>query len=64
MVELLAPIGDFEGLASAIKAGADAVYFGIKGLNMRTGSAKNFTIEDMDKVRMPFNVNLPVGLYH
>ena len=33
-------------LNAAVNAGADAVYFGIKGLNMRE-SATNFTIEDL-----------------
>jgi len=47
MTELLAPAGDFEGIASAIKAGANSIYFGIKGLNMRSASAKNFTIEEL-----------------
>ena len=50
MAELLSPVGDFEGLAAAIQGGCDAVYFGIKGLNMRSGSAKNFTLEDMGEV--------------
>jgi U32 family peptidase len=50
MVELLSPVGDFEGLASAIQGGCDSVYFGIKGLNMRSASAKNFTIDDMGEV--------------
>ena len=35
--ELLSPVGDWDTLASAIKAGADAVYFGIKGLSDGTG---------------------------
>lgn len=39
--EIMAPAGDFACLDAAIKAGADAVYFGIKGFNMRAG-AKNF----------------------
>ena len=50
MVELLSPVGDFEGLAAALQGGCDAVYFGIKGLNMRSGSAKNFALEDMGEV--------------
>ncbi len=48
--ELLAPAGDFSMLSAAVNAGADAVYFGIKGFNMRV-SAKNFTLEDLDKIR-------------
>jgi len=47
--ELLAPIGDFPNLHSAIKAGCDAVYLGLKEFNMRD-SAKNFSIKDLQKV--------------
>jgi len=36
-------------LATAINAGANAVYFGIKEFNMREG-AQNFTIKDLDKI--------------
>jgi U32 family peptidase len=50
MVELLSPVGDFETLHSAIKAGADAVYFGIKGINMRAGSARNFKEKELKEV--------------
>ncbi|MFT4310805.1 MAG: peptidase U32 family protein [Candidatus Woesearchaeota archaeon] len=50
MVELLAPVGNFEGLSAALKAGAHSIYFGIKGLNMRSASAKNFDIEDVPNV--------------
>ena len=47
--ELLAPAGDFSMLATAVKAGADAVYFGLKEFSMRD-NAKNFTIQDLDKI--------------
>lgn len=47
--ELLAPIQDYTSLAAAIQNGADAVFFGVKGFNMRAG-AKNFTIEDLPKI--------------
>ena len=50
MVELLVPVGNFETLQAAVKAGADAVYFGIKGINMRTGSARNFSKEELKEV--------------
>lgn len=46
----MAPVGCFESLAAAIKAGADSVYFGIEGLNMRSRSSANFTIEDMRQI--------------
>lgn len=49
MVELLAPAGDWESLSSAIKAGCDSVYFGVKGLNMRAGT-RNFELNELKKV--------------
>ncbi len=36
-------------LVTAIKAGADAIYFGLKEFSMRQ-SARNFTIKDLDKI--------------
>lgn len=45
--EIMAPVGSRESLAAAVKAGADAVYFGIEGLNMRSRSSANFTADDM-----------------
>ena len=48
--ELLAPVGDFRNLRAAVAAGADAVYFGIKGFNMRD-SARNFSLRNLKKVR-------------
>lgn len=47
--ELLAPIQDYISLTAAIEAGADAVYFGIRGFNMRAG-AKNFTAKDLKRI--------------
>jgi len=47
--ELLSPISNFEMLAAAIEAGADAVYFGLNELNMRI-TAKNFSLSDMKKI--------------
>jgi putative protease len=49
-IEIMAPVGSYESLASAIKAGANSVYFGIEQLNMRSRSANNFTIEDLKKI--------------
>ena len=46
----MAPVGCFESLAAAIQAGAGSVYFGIQGLNMRSGSANNFTIDDLKTI--------------
>ena len=47
--ELLAPAGDFPMLVTAVKAGADSVYFGLKEFSMRQ-NARNFTIKDLDKI--------------
>lgn len=47
--ELLAPIQDYTSLSAAIENGADAVYFGIEGFNMRS-TAKNFTVKDLPKI--------------
>ncbi len=47
--EILSPIQDFTSLSAAINAGADAVFFGILGFNMRA-TAKNFTVEDLSKI--------------
>jgi len=48
--ELLAPVGNFRNLHAALEAGADAVYFGVKGFNMRD-AAKNFSVRDFKKIR-------------
>ncbi len=47
--ELVVPAGDWASLNTAIEAGADSVYFGIKGINMRH-SAKNFDLLEMKKI--------------
>nr|MBA4405608.1 hypothetical protein [Nanoarchaeum sp.] len=59
--ELLAPIGDWETLAAAIKAKADAVYFGIKTINMRTFSARNFEKKDLKKLMETIHKNKMKG---
>ncbi|MBD3163601.1 U32 family peptidase [Candidatus Woesearchaeota archaeon] len=46
--ELLSPAGDWVSLRAAIGAGADAVYFGVKELNMRA-NAKNFELGELKK---------------
>lgn len=43
----MAPVGSRESLAAALSAGADAVYFGVQGLNMRSRSSANFTLDDL-----------------
>lgn len=45
--EIMAPVGSYESLAAAIDAGADAVYFGVAGLNMRSRSSVNFSLDDL-----------------
>ncbi|HRG24703.1 MAG TPA: peptidase U32 family protein, partial [Chitinophagaceae bacterium] len=49
-VELLAPAGSFDSLQAAINAGADAIYFGVEQLNMRTRSSQSFHISDIKTV--------------
>ena len=49
-VELLAPAGSFDSLQGAINAGADAIYFGVEQLNMRTRSSQSFHISDIKEV--------------
>ena len=46
----MAPVGSWESLVAAVQGGADAIYFGIEGLNMRAKSANNFTIDDMRRI--------------
>lgn len=46
----MAPAGNFECLRAAIQGGADSVYFGVGQLNMRSHSANNFRVEDLDEV--------------
>lgn len=46
----MAPVGSYESLHAAIDAGADAVYFGIAGLNMRSRSSINFTLDDLRSI--------------
>ena len=40
--EIMAPVGSYESLMAAIQGGADSIYFGIEGLNMRSRSSNNF----------------------
>ena len=49
-IEILAPAGSFECLSAAIEGGADAVYFGVGQLNMRSRSAANFAPEELSEV--------------
>ncbi len=46
--ELLAPVGNYEKLLTALHFGADAVYLGGKQFSLRT-FADNFTLEELEK---------------
>ncbi|MDR2684974.1 MAG: U32 family peptidase [Prevotellaceae bacterium] len=48
--EIMAPAGSWDCLQAAAKAGANSVYFGIEGLNMRNRSANNFTVSDLKNI--------------
>ena len=47
--ELLCPAGNWASLIAAVENGADSVYFGVKGINMRQ-MAGNFEISEIQKV--------------
>ena len=49
-IEIMAPVGSYESLMAAIQGGTDSVYFGVEHLNMRSRSANNFSIEDLQKI--------------
>ncbi len=46
-IELMLPVGSWESLSAAIQGGADAIYFGVQGLNMRSASSVNFSLDDL-----------------
>ncbi len=46
----MAPAGNFPMLSTAVKAGADAVYFGLNDFSMRA-SSKNFAISELEEMR-------------
>lgn len=48
--EIMAPAGGWEALSAALQAGADAVYFGVESLNMRSLAAKTFTLDDLPEI--------------
>lgn len=56
-IEIMAPVGSYEALSAAIQAGAGSVYFGIGKLNMRSRSAKNFTLDDLRQIAEICNQN-------
>ena len=49
--EILAPAGDFTCLQAALQAGADAVYLGLGGFNMRARASVNFRRDDLPEIR-------------
>ncbi|MFI3331166.1 MAG: peptidase U32 family protein [Rikenellaceae bacterium] len=49
-IEIMAPVGSYESLYAAINAGANSVYFGVEGLNMRSKSSANFTLDDLAEI--------------
>ena len=46
----MSPVGSYESLQAAIQGGANAVYFGVGKLNMRSRSAANFTVDDLKRI--------------
>ena len=48
--EIMAPVGSWESLTAAAQGGADAIYFGIEGLNMRSKSSVNFSLDDLNTI--------------
>ena len=55
--EIMSPVGSYESLMAAIQGGANSIYFGIEGLNMRAKSSNNFTTEDLFKIADICNEN-------
>ena len=49
-IDVMAPVGSWESLSAAIKAGCNSVYFGIEQLNMRARSSINFTTDDLAQI--------------
>ncbi len=49
-IEIMSPVGSWESLQAAIQGGANAVYFGVGKLNMRSRSAANFTVDDLPRI--------------
>jgi U32 family peptidase len=49
-VEIMSPVGSYESLMAAIKAGAGSVYFGVGKMNMRARSSVNFSNEDLQNI--------------
>ncbi|MDX2019565.1 MAG: U32 family peptidase [Deltaproteobacteria bacterium] len=54
--EILAPAGDRASLEAAVRAGADAVYFGLQSFNARA-RAENFTEQDLPELMRFLHTN-------
>ena len=48
-IEILSPAGEWTALETAIRAGCDAVYFGVDSLNMRA-AARNFATTELPAI--------------
>ena len=60
IVELLSPARDMASLNSAIKNGADSVYIGVTGYNMRANVAKFTTNQLTEAVKTCHNANVKI----
>jgi putative protease len=49
-MELMSPVGSWESLNAAIKAGCNSVYFGVEQLNMRARSTNTFTLNSLPEI--------------
>jgi len=56
-IEIMSPAGSFAALHTAIKAGANSVYFGVEQLNMRARAANNFKVLDLEEITKLCKVN-------
>src|SRR5258708_22870469 len=59
--ELLAPAGDQESLQAAVNAGADAVYFGLRGGFNARARADNFAAADLPRIFDYLHAHGPQG---
>ena len=60
IVELLSPARDMASLNSAIKNGADSVYIGVEGYNMRANVANFSTNELTEAVKTCHNADVKI----
>ncbi|MDP8233902.1 MAG: peptidase U32 family protein [Candidatus Saelkia tenebricola] len=58
--ELISPAGDWTSLVTAVQSGADSVYFGVKGFNMRE-RADNFDVSEIKRVMSFLHKNSKKG---